>query len=186
MIVGLGNPGRQYEETRHNIGFLLIDAFAKANGLPPWTTEKRFDAALTLWKRPGSSLYCVKPQRYMNLSGEVLANVCRYFKIAPEEVLLLHDDITLALGEVKVSQKAGPGGHNGVADIEKHIGPGCTRYRIGVGAKKHPAMTLSDHVLSTFSNEEKTFLEARLETFLKDLQILLEKELDKATNIIHS
>ena len=185
-LVGLGNPGREYEETRHNIGFLLIDAFVKTQKLPMWTTEKRFDVQLTSCKRSGYLIYCIKPLRYMNLSGQVLSNICRYFKITPEEVLLLHDDITLPVGEVKVSKQAGSGGHNGVADVEKHMGPGCVRYRVGVGAKRHPSMKLADHVLSTFSTEEKALLESRLEVFLEDLEVLLEKDLAKAIHLIHS
>ena len=120
IIAGLGNPGKEYEDSRHNLGFQIIDQFAKDLGWP-WGASKKFGAFIAKGVYKGNELKLVKPQLFMNNSGQVLASICRYFEVLPENVVVIYDDINLDLGRLKISIGGGSGGHNGVADIMSHM-----------------------------------------------------------------
>jgi PTH1 family peptidyl-tRNA hydrolase len=134
LIVGLGNPGREYESTRHNAGFWLVDALARAHGAG-FRLEARFKAEVARVNLAGSERWLVKPQDYMNNSGRVSAAVATFYKVEPQAILVAHDELDLAPGDLRLKQGGGAGGHNGLKDLIAHFGPDFWRLRIGVG---HP------------------------------------------------
>lgn len=148
LIVGLGNPGPEYALTRHNIGFMAVDALAG----PARFTSKLHSETASL-SIEGEKLILLKPQTYMNLSGKAVQAACTFYKIAPEEVIVLQDELDLPLGKIRIKQGGGANGHNGIKDIDQRIGPDYWRIRIGIG---HPgrAEQVHSHVLSKFSAEE--------------------------------
>lgn len=157
LIAGLGNPGREYEQTRHNAGFMILDRVAARLGAP-WSTEKRFDGQLA---RSGS-LLLLKPQTFMNLSGVSVAAVCRFFRLEPAEVLVVCDDVSLALGRLRIRLSGSAGGQNGLKSVIGCLGTqDFPRLRFGVGAPQFA--TLSDHVLGKFLPEEKPAVDKSLE-----------------------
>jgi PTH1 family peptidyl-tRNA hydrolase len=128
LIVGLGNPGNEYAGTRHNIGFMAVDAIATREGLP--TFKSKFKGMIT-----GKDYLLLKPQTFMNLSGESVGEAMRFHKLAPAQTVVFHDDLDLPPGEVRIKQGGGTGGHNGLKSIDAHIGPDYWRVRLGIG---HP------------------------------------------------
>ena len=153
-IVGLGNPGRKYENTRHNAGFLVVDALARRSGLQ-WQT--RFNGEFTRLREGSLDLCLLKPGTFMNLSGHPVQAMCAFFGLAPEELLVLHDDLDLAPGRVQVKSGGGHGGHNGLRSITQQLGSNAfARVRIGIGRgqKGDPA----DYVLEPFSPQERAWL----------------------------
>lgn len=151
LIIGLGNPGAMYQQTRHNIGFMVVDKIVDHyNG--SWTKKGGCEyASLNI---SGQSVIFLKPQNYMNNSGVPVAPIFSMQKISLDNVLVIHDDIALAFGDLRVKQGGGPGGHNGLKSLDHHIGNNYWRLRVGVGhpGEKH---MVSDYVLSNFNNYEK-------------------------------
>jgi PTH1 family peptidyl-tRNA hydrolase len=183
--VGLGNPGTAYENTRHNIGFRVLDYFAGNFENSPWKYEKAMGAFVCKMQRPDGNLFLVKANNFMNLSGEPVAKFCSFFKISSAEVVVICDDITLDLGQIKITERSGSAGHNGVKSILQAIGPGFVRFRIGIGKKKHPAMDLADHVLSHFDPEETEILSKKMPNICNGLQLLLDKGILSAMNVVN-
>ncbi len=184
LVAGLGNPGTAYEETRHNAGFLLIDAFAKALDAS-WKQDLRlriYYADLLLDDR---KLRLVKPQAFMNLSGEVLQNVCRYYKILSSETVVVYDDINISIGKIKISVGGSPGGHNGINNIMSHCDNDFVRFRIGIGHKEHPEMDLKDHVLGKLTEIEKSVLTFQFPQYINDLKYLILNGPLEAMNFIN-
>lgn len=169
MIVGLGNPGREYENTRHNIGFMVVDEYLRSALLPQEKTEKK---ALTYKTKIGTeSVLFVKPQTYMNLSGESVVALMNYYKVDPEHLLVLHDDIDLAFGQIKLQKKRGHGGQNGIRNIHQLLGHNdYMRLKLGVGRPSHPGMDVAAWVLSKFKNDEQTELQDLLNRGCKALE----------------
>lgn len=184
IIAGLGNPGKEYEESRHNLGFQIIDQFAKILEWP-WEASKKFNAYIAKGNYKSNDIKLIKPQLYMNNSGQVLANICRYFEVQPENLVVIYDDINLDLGRLKVSIGGGSGGHNGVADVISHIDNNFIQFRAGIGAKAIKEMALKDYVLAGFSVEEKMVLTNRIPEHIKYLQFLIEKGAVEAMNLIN-
>ncbi len=152
LIVGLGNPGREYRDTRHNIGFMIVDRLATA-ARAEFRKEKSWQCDLA---KAGDVLLC-KPLTYMNLSGEAVRAVCDFYKIEPTEVLALSDDLALPLGKLRLRAGGSAGGHNGLKSIAAHLGTQTfPRLRVGIGAAETGAAT--DHVLGRFASEEKEAL----------------------------
>ena len=120
LIVGLGNPGRQYEETRHNVGFLFLDYLADVNHLR-WSPSRQFQGEITDFAMGGDKLFMLKPMTFMNKSGLAVGSMLRYYKLKPEEMLVVHDELDLAEGVVKMKRDGGHAGHNGLRDIISHI-----------------------------------------------------------------
>ncbi len=157
LITGLGNPGRDYAQTRHNIGFLVIDALASVAGLD--INKTRFDAAYTRGKIQEWDLLLVKPMTYMNRSGIPLQKFASYYKIEMPDILVVHDDLDLEFGQIKIVQSRGHGGHNGVRSIVEAFGNNqCVRVRVGVG---HPGAQkgVVGHVLGCFTPDEQKALD---------------------------
>ena len=146
LVAGLGNPGRDYESTRHNLGWVVLDAFAAKLGLA-WQAAPQFDAEVARWDSPGRTRWLVKPLTFMNDSGRAVAALAHYYKIAPPDVAAVYDDLTIDLGLVKVTVTGSAGGHNGVASLLAQRGERFVRYRLGIGPKEPPQMELTDFVL---------------------------------------
>lgn len=184
LVVGLGNPGNEYIGTRHNIGADVLDVFISRLNLT-WSFDKKLNASLIKVLLHGSAVLIAKPATFMNESGVSVGKICDFFKLLPAEVLIVCDDITIDVGSVKLVASEGTAGHNGVADIEKRIGKGFSRYRIGVGCKVNKQMDLKDHVLGKFSADEKNVLDSNLNNLIEDLNLVLDKGVEYAMNLIN-
>ena len=153
LIVGLGNPGQQYEKTRHNAGFLFLD-YLLAGSSVSWGHELKFHGLLATVQLAGNKLLLLKPQTFMNKSGSAVAALARYYKIKPEEILVVHDELDLAAGVVRLKNAGGHAGHNGLRDIIANLGDkGFYRLRIGIG-RPSPGKNVADFVLSVSSKQE--------------------------------
>ena len=153
LVVFLGNPGPRYECTRHNAGFMAGDALAKKLGVN--ISRLRFKALTAECEINGERVLLMKPQTFMNLSGEAVGEAARFYKIPPEHVLVVSDEVSLPLGKLRVRQKGSAGGHNGLKSIIAALGSdGFPRVRIGVGAPPHPEYDMADWVLSVFRNQD--------------------------------
>jgi PTH1 family peptidyl-tRNA hydrolase len=153
LVVFLGNPGPKYDCTRHNAGFMAGDALAKKLGVG--VSRLRFKALTAACEINGEKVLLMKPQTYMNLSGEAVGEAARFYKIPPEHVLVVSDEISLPLGKLRVRPKGSAGGHNGLKNIISSLGSDAfPRIRIGVGAPPHPDYDMADWVLSVFRNQD--------------------------------
>ena len=185
LIAGLGNPGREYAATRHNLGFTVIDALAAAEGLK-WKTESRFESDTARWDvRPGVTRLLVKPQTYMNDSGRALRLLLDFHKVPVEAVIVAYDDLTIDTGRVKVSVSGSAGGHNGIASLLEHLGNGFIRYRLGIGAPRPADMDIKDFVLGKFSNEQKHLIDQKLNPFVDGLRLLINRGPADAMNLLN-
>ena len=161
LIVGLGNPGAEYHHTRHNTGFMVVDELAKSVGATFEDKRYGFVAETSL---KGRKVFILKPTTYMNLSGDAIAAAANFYKIPPEQVLVIYDDISLPPGKLRLRRKGSAGGHNGIKSIIAQLGTEeFPRIRVGVGAKPNPQYDLADWVLSKFSEEDMTALQPALE-----------------------
>lgn len=183
-IIGLGNPGQVYQKTRHNLGFWLVDAIAKKENLA-FQTSKDFHADHLVMSRKDNRILLVKPKTFMNESGKYLTKILSYFKCVPNNVVIVHDELTLPFGELKISHNRGAGGHNGVASVISFIGNSFMRFRLGIGSKPHPQMKLSDFVLSSLSLEESKYLDSKKENLIDTLYGLIDNGLDATMNLIN-
>ncbi|MCP4690564.1 MAG: aminoacyl-tRNA hydrolase [Desulfobacterales bacterium] len=161
LIAGLGNPGGEYEKTRHNAGFMVVDHLAREHAIP--LVKNKFDCLFGTGDVEGAPVILVKPLAYMNLSGPPVRRVADYFRILSEDVLVIHDDIDLALGRIQIKEKGGHGGHKGVRSLMNVFSGGdFIRLRVGVGRGAERAgreIDVVDHVLGAFNTEEKTALD---------------------------
>lgn len=157
IVVGLGNPGPKYDWTRHNVGFLVIDELADRANIP--VQRVKYKALTNTTKLGGKSVLLMKPVTYMNLSGEAVGQAARFYKVPPERVLVISDDVSLPQGKLRIRRSGSAGGHNGLKSIIARLGSqDFPRVKIGVGAKPHPDYDLADWVLSTFSQQEEKAL----------------------------
>lgn len=185
LVAGLGNPGRDYAATRHNLGWVVLDALAARHGLT-WKSEPAFEAETARWDRaPGGARLLVKPLTFMNESGRSVGALARYYKVPPARIVAVYDDLGLDLGRLKVSVDGGPGGHNGVASLIEHLGPDFIRFRLGIGPKQPPQMDLKDFVLGNFTPEQSLLLQSSLERTLAGLDLLLGSGVDRAMNSLN-
>ena len=157
---GLGNPGRQYAGQRHNIGFMAADAIHRRHGFSPWS--KKFSAEIAEGRVGGEKILLIKPQRYMNASGEPVGEALRFFKLGPDALSVFYDELDLAPGKVRVKRAGGSGGHNGIRSLDAHVGPDYRRIRLGIG---HPGSKdlVTPHVLGDFSKADGAWLEPLLD-----------------------
>ena len=153
LLVGLGNPGARYARNRHNIGFMAADAIARRHGFPGF--RSRFKGELADAPIGGERVLLLKPQTYMNASGEAVGDTARFFKIPPDDIVVIHDEIDLRPGKLRVKRGGGNAGHNGLRSIDACLGPDYWRVRIGVG---HPGIKelVQPYVLQNFTDEERT------------------------------
>lgn len=185
LIAGLGNPGREYAATRHNLGFTVIDALAAAEGLK-WKSESRFESETARWDvRPGVTRLLVKPQTFMNDSGRALRLLLDFHKLPVDAVIVAYDDLNIDLGRVKVSVTGSAGGHNGIASLLGHLGSGFIRYRLGIGVPRPADMDIKDFVLGKFSTEQTNVIDQNLTTFVDGLRLLMNRGYADAMNILN-
>lgn len=182
LVAGLGNPGREYELSRHNLGWAVLDAYASKHGLS-WRDAPQFEAVVARRDlSPGRALWLVKPQTFMNGSGRAVAAIARYHKIPTEDVAAVYDDLTINLGLVKVSITGSDAGHNGVASLLEHLGDGFSRLRLGIGPRQPPEMDLKDFVLARFTQEQQKLIQQNTDTYVQDLELLIGSGPDQAMN----
>ncbi|MFZ5497393.1 MAG: aminoacyl-tRNA hydrolase [Verrucomicrobiota bacterium] len=185
LIAGLGNPGREYAATRHNLGFTVVDRLAAAEGLK-WKHEPRFEAETARWDiRPGVTRLLVKPQTFMNDSGRALRALLDFHKLAPAALTVAYDDFNIALGLVKVSVTGSAGGHNGLASLLALVGDGFVRYRLGIGVPRPAGMDIKDFVLGKFSPTETILIDQKLNSLVDGLRLLLDQGPDRAMNLLN-
>ena len=181
LIVGLGNPGREYEKTRHNAGFRAIDALADSLGCKIDRMKFQGLYGQTTWN--GRKLMLLKPQTYMNLSGRSVLQLSAYFNIPPQRIIVMFDDISLEPGRLRVRANGSAGGHNGIKSIIQEVGSQeFPRVKIGVGAKPHPNFELADWVLSTFTALEEKALAVSLENAAKAALCIIDHSVPEAAN----
>lgn len=181
LIAGLGNPGREYENTRHNAGFASIDRLAEKNHIS--IDMKKFQALCGTGYIGGQKVLLLKPQTYMNLSGESLRAACDFFKIDPEqELIVIYDDISLAPGQLRIRAKGSAGGHNGIKSIISHLGTQVfLRVKVGVGEKPQ-GWDLADYVLGHFSKEEQQVMQESFDRAAGAAAALLSEEVQQVMN----
>ena len=170
LLVGLGNPGDQYRNNRHNIGFMAADAIAREYGFGPWKTK--FSGLLAEGQIGSERVLLLKPQKFMNNSGDSVQQAAQFFKIAPQDVTVLYDELDLAPGKVRVKVGGGNGGHNGLRSIDPQLGIGYRRVRLGIG---HPGSKdyVTHHVLGDFAKADQLWLEPLLDAIAKHAGLLL-------------
>lgn len=181
IIAGLGNPGKEYRNTRHNVGYGALDVFASRYGIR--VEEEKFKALIGKGVVDGQKVICVKPLTYMNLSGEAIRAVCDYFKVDIEtELIVLYDDINLGVGQLRVRPKGSAGGHNGIKNIIANLGTEVfQRIRVGVG-QKPSRMDLVDYVLGHFSKEEEAAENEAYEKVSDAILLLMDGQIEEAMN----
>ena len=162
LFVGLGNPGKEYEGTRHNIGFECLDAFAKANDFPAWTDKKDLKCRLTVSQLGGTRVVLAKPQTFMNLSGEAAQAVAAFYKINPESITAVYDELDIDFGQIRLRQGGGAAGHNGVKSLIQHLGEDFGRVRVGIGPKQPEHIDSSAFVLQRFNSDQQQEVPALL------------------------
>ena len=172
LIVGLGNPEKEYAMNRHNVGFMVVDAIAHAFKATKW--QKKYKSEIAQADIHGVPCIIVKPMTYMNLSGEGVGEIMRFYKITPEDVFVFHDDLDLPPGDVRVKQGGGNAGHNGLKSLDAHIGVNYWRVRIGIG-RPEDKDRVSDYVLSNFAKADMGWLERLLDGIVNSMMQLLEK-----------
>lgn len=181
MVVGLGNPGKQYEKTRHNTGFMAVDAFCEKYSATPF--KSKFNALICDCKVNGKKVLAVKPQTFMNNSGEAVARLARYYKIPNEKIIVLFDDISFNVGIMRIRRKGSSGGHNGIKSIIAHLnGEDFLRIKIGVGSKPHEDADLANHVLANFSSSDLKELKYCINNAVCACELIIDNQTDKAMN----
>jgi peptidyl-tRNA hydrolase, PTH1 family len=186
LIVGLGNPGDKFINTRHNLGFEVADSLKRKLDLPEFTEEKKFKALVT----KNSELILIKPLTFMNLSGLAVEAVAKFYKINPEDVIIIHDELDLPLGHIKIRMGGSDAGHHGVESVIKMLGTEkFIRVRLGIsiwhaisGEHKHASFNAEKFVVESFLDNEKSKVKALVKKAVKAVEAILEKGLEKAQN----
>ena len=173
MIIGLGNPGKQYEKTRHNIGFRVIDEICSRLGAPPM--QSKFNGMYTVIHRPEGKVMFVKPLTYMNLSGECVRPLMDYFDVEIDDITVIYDDLDFSPGELRLRQRGSAGGHNGMKSLITHLGTDkFNRIRMGIGRPVN-GVKIADYVLSSFSKEETPLIEDTIKKSADACEASIEK-----------
>jgi PTH1 family peptidyl-tRNA hydrolase len=170
LLVGLGNPGAAYANNRHNVGFMALDAIAKRYGFSAW--RKRFQGVIAEGLVEGEKALAFKPAAYINLSGQCVGEAVRFFKIAPEDVIVIYDEIELTPGKVRVKRGGGSAGHNGIKSIDAHVGVDYWRVRLGIG-RPAGAGDVSNHVLQNFTKADMDWLGPFLDAVAASVPLLV-------------
>jgi PTH1 family peptidyl-tRNA hydrolase len=185
LLVGLGNPGPEYEATRHNAGFWWVDAAARQLGAR-LAAERAYFGLVGRVNRPAGPVWLLQPQTYMNLSGKSVAALARFFKITPQEILVVHDELDLLPGQIKLKQGGGHAGHNGLRDIHAQLGSAdYWRLRLGIG---HPGVKteVADYVLRKPPADQREAIERAIEESLKHLDAMLSGQMQQAVMKLHA
>jgi PTH1 family peptidyl-tRNA hydrolase len=185
LIVGLGNPGPEYADTRHNAGFWWVDLAARHLG-GQLAHDPKYHGFVARVNRPAGPVWLQQPLTYMNLSGKAVAPLARFFKILPDEILVVHDELDLPTGQMKLKKGGGAGGHNGIKDIQAQLGtPDFWRLRLGIGHPGHKG-EVAAYVLGRPPASERLSIDLNVDDSLKSLDLLLAGEMDKAMMKIHA
>ena len=185
LIVGLGNPGSEYERTRHNAGFWFLDELARQHNLS-FKFDKKFHGEVARYKHAGEDVWLLKPTTFMNLSGQAVQALAHFYKINLDEILVVHDELDLSVDTTRLKKGGGHGGHNGLRDIASKMGGNnYLRLRIGIG---HPGdkNKVTDHVLKKASTDDQISIERNIERALNVLPLVIEGEIQKAMNELHT
>ncbi len=181
LIVGLGNPGSEYETTRHNVGFMVIDELARQAGVS--LTSKKFDSEYGQGTVEGEKAALLKPQTYMNLSGDSVAPAARFFKVDPQDLVVVHDELDLPLGRLQVKLGGGTGGHNGLRSIVERLGNGdFVRIRVGIGKPDAGRSKVVGHVLSPFGKDERDAVEEAVKRAAEAVRAVVARGVSSAMN----
>lgn len=185
LVVGLGNPERKYTLTRHNSGFLCVDELAEKHGFK--INKLKFKAVIADTVINSHRVIVMKPQTYMNNSGEAVKEAAAFYKIPNEKIIIIFDDISLDVGKLRIKRKGTDGGHNGIKSIISHLGGSdFPRIKLGVGKKPHPDYDLADWVLSEFKKDEAKPLKEAIDNACCALELMLEGKTDEAMNRFNS
>jgi PTH1 family peptidyl-tRNA hydrolase len=173
IIVGLGNPGAKYSGNRHNIGFMAVDAIQRRSGFAPWS--KKFKAEISEGELAGERVLLMKPQTFMNLSGESVGEAMRFFKLGPQNIVAIYDELDLPPAKARIKTGGGHGGHNGVKSLDAHCGKEYRRLRLGIG---HPGAKelVHNHVLGDFAKVDQTWLSPLLDALADNAEMLVKGE----------
>lgn len=182
LIVGLGNPGAEYDKTRHNVGFMAADEIHRCFNFGPF--KAKFDGLIAEGMINGEKGYLLKPRTYMNLSGNAVIKAANFYKILPQDVVVIHDDMDLPVGKLKAKLGGGAGGHNGLKSIDAAITPNYNRIRIGVGHPDGVGEKVVNHVLSRFSKSDSEMVEQNFEIICEMIDILLKEGVAACSNKI--
>ena len=181
LVVCLGNPGKQYENTRHNIGFMTADELERREGVK--VNKLKYRALTGEMKIGGERVLVMKPQTYMNLSGEAVKLAGAFYKIPPERVIVISDDVSLPLGKLRIRANGSAGGHNGLKNIIQHLGTDAfPRIKVGVGAPNHPEHEMVDWVIGNFTPAEKKVVAEAVGRAADAIACLIEKGVSEAQN----
>ena len=185
LIVGLGNPGSEYERTRHNAGFWFLDELARQQSIS-FKPEKKFHGEVARYKHNGKDVWLLKPTTFMNLSGQAVQALAHFYKINLDEILVVHDELDLSVDTARLKKGGGHGGHNGLRDIASKMGGNnYLRLRLGIG---HPGdkSKVTNHVLKKASSDDQISIERNIERALNVLPLVIEGEIQKAMNELHT
>lgn len=171
LLVGLGNPGQRYANNRHNIGFMAVDEMVRRHSFGPWRTK--FQGMISEGRIGNEKVLILKPETYMNESGRAVGEALRFYKLTPEDVFVVYDEIDLIPGKIKVKKGGGAGGHNGLRSIDAHIGKDYWRVRLGVGHPGDKAL-VHGHVLGDFSKAETVWRDKLLDAVAAEFPLLIE------------
>jgi len=159
LLVGLGNPGAEYDLTRHNVGFMCLDEYvAQTAEMEPWVAKKSLKSLVSTGRIGENRVIAIKPTTFMNLSGEAVQEVVQFYKVSPENIVVLHDELDVDFGQIRMRLGGSSAGHNGIKSVSQHIGENYGRIRIGIGPKKPARIKSEAFVLQTFSPEEQAQL----------------------------
>ncbi|QWW66646.1 aminoacyl-tRNA hydrolase [Rhizobium sp. WYJ-E13] len=181
IIAGLGNPGAKYAGNRHNIGFMAVDAIYRRHSFSPWS--KKFKAEISEGELAGEKVLLIKPQTFMNLSGEAVGEAMRFYKLQPSDLVAIYDELDLPAGKARLKTGGGHGGHNGIKSLDAHCGKEYRRLRIGIG---HPGVKelVHNHVLGDFAKADNAWLEPLLDTLADNAEMLVRNEDSQLMNKI--
>jgi PTH1 family peptidyl-tRNA hydrolase len=183
LIIGLGNPGKKYINTRHNIGFVIVDEFKKTNEFSDWKKSTKFKAEFCKGENLGEKIILAKPLTYMNNSGQTVKSLARFYKIKSHDIWVVHDDIDLPLGKVRITQKASAAGHNGVQSIIDNLKTNeFVRFRIGIASETKKIIPAEKYVLQKFKTEEKSELEEIIKFTIQAINTALLGGITEAQN----
>lgn len=180
IIAGLGNPGSEYAKTKHNVGFMLVDALADKLGVTQW--KDKFDALIGEARIGTEKVLLVKPQTYMNESGKAVGPLMDFYKLAIEDLIVVHDDMDIPAGTIRIRKKGSAGGHNGIKSILAHVGDEhFARVRIGIG-RPLPGWTVVNHVLAPFTAEDEPKIREAIDYLLPAVECIVSEDVDMAMN----
>jgi peptidyl-tRNA hydrolase, PTH1 family len=185
LVIGLGNPGAEYERTRHNVGFRVVDKLAAKHGWK-WN-ERRSRAVLASGTIGSEKVVLVKPLTFMNLSGQTVGELVRWYKLSPEDVLVVYDELDLPVGKIRLRAEGSAAGHNGLRDIIAHLHTNqFPRLRVGIGHPRSSRIRGRDHVLSTPSGDERILLETGEDRAVDAVEMAITQGLERAMNVVNT